>query len=259
MTDTEVLARSRRALIAGLAASAAFPLASKSTAAAQAPIVQAIAFDAFPIFDPRPITTLAQSLLGEQGKRLASAWSTRLFGYTWLTTAANRYEAFAVLADRALVTSAGSLGLSLSARDREQLTAAYAHLDVWPDVKPALAGLRDAGVRLVFLSNLGEAALQDNMGRAGIDGLFEAVLSTDRVRQFKPSPAAYRMAMDALGLPKPAIGFAAFAGWDATGASWFGYRTAWINRLSAQAEGLDGTPAVVSQGMDGVLALAGLA
>jgi 2-haloacid dehalogenase len=256
-TGWELPLASRRDVVTGLAASAALS-GSAPSAAAGARSVRAIAFDAFPIFDPRPITALARSLVGEQGDLLASAWSIRLFGYTWLSTAARRYQDFASLADAALNASAQSLGVTLSVKDRAQLSAAYTEMNLWPDVKPALARLKEAGVRLVILSNLSEMTLRANLNRAGIDGLFDAVLSTDRVRQFKPSPDAYQMAMDKLGLAKADIGFAAFAGWDAVGASWFGYRTAWINRASAPPEGLDGRVAIVSRDIGGALALAGL-
>lgn len=65
------------------------------------------------------------------------------------------------------------------------------------------------------------------------------------------------MAVEALQLPKEAIGFAAFGGWDAAGATWFGYRTGWVNRLGVPPERLDAAPEIVARGMDGVLALAG--
>jgi hypothetical protein len=42
----------------------------------------------------------------------------------------------------------------------------------------------------------------------------------------KPAPDAYALAMRTLGLREQEIGFAAFAAWDAAGASWFGYPTA---------------------------------
>jgi 2-haloacid dehalogenase len=114
-------------------------------------------------------------------------------------------------------------------------------------------------VRLGLLSNLRESALRANLRNADIAGAFEQVLSTDRVQRFKPAPAAYHMAVEAFGLAKDEIGFAAFAGWDAAGASWFGYRTAWVNRLGAPAERLRPNPAIVSRGVEGALALAGLA
>jgi 2-haloacid dehalogenase len=89
--------------------------------------------------------------------------------------------------------------------------------------------------------------LNANMQRAGIAHYFEASLSTDVVHQFKPAPAAYQLAADRLNLPKSDIGYAAFAGWDALGAAWFGYPTAWINRLGVSAEAL---PASFISGTD---------
>ncbi|MEZ6188633.1 MAG: hypothetical protein R3F62_26970 [Planctomycetota bacterium] len=49
---------------------------------------------------------------------------------------------------------------------------------------------------------------------------------------------AARLALEAFGLPASQIAFAAFAGWDAAGASWFGFPTVWINRLGFPAEEL---------------------
>jgi 2-haloacid dehalogenase len=74
--------------------------------------------------------------------------------------------------------------------------------------------------------------------RSGLGGTFEHVLSTDAIRTYKPDPLAYRMALDAFGLGREAILFAAFAGWDAAGAKSFGFTTYWVNRSNAIAEEL---------------------
>jgi len=243
----------RRALVAGIAAT----LASSSRAIGVPPL-RAIAFDAFPIFDPRPVAALARERLGDKGDALATTWSAKLFGYGWLETAAGQYSDFATLADAALRYSAEAMGIALDDTTRHALVEQYGKLDVWPDAKPALTRLRAAGLRLVFLSNLGAATLSTNMQRNGIADLFEPPLSTDRVRAFKPAPQAYAMAIEALGLPREQIGFAAFGGWDAIGATWFGYRTAWVNRAGAPAEPLGVEPAFAGRGMECVLALAGL-
>ncbi|MBB3859477.1 2-haloacid dehalogenase [Novosphingobium hassiacum] len=249
---------SRRYVVGGLAAGAMLsPAMSRAAANAQGP-VEAIAFDGFPIFDPRSVGAMVKSLVPDRGEALAQAWSTKLFGYTWLYTSADRYAPFDAVADEALRFSADALALTLSAAVRERLVGAYAQLDVWPDVKPALEKLNAAGVRLAFLSNLGEDALRANMARNGIAPAFAHVLSTDRVRKFKPAPAAYAMAMKAFDLPKERIGFAAFGGWDAAGAAWFGYRTAWVNRLGVPREPIQPGPSIVAPGMAAVLALAGL-
>jgi len=243
----------RRAVVAGIAATLTLP-------ARAAPVLplRAIAFDAFPIFDPRGVAALARERLGDKGDALAAAWSAKLFGYGWLETAAGRYTDFATLADAALRFSAEAAGIALDNTTRHALVDRYNALDLWPDVRPALSRLRAAGLRLAFLSNLTAATLRANIERNGIGDMFEAVLSTDRVCAFKPAPRAYHMAMDALRLPREEIGFAAFGGWDAIGATWFGYRTAWVNRAGAPDEPLGVRAAFASRGMDSVLALAGL-
>jgi 2-haloacid dehalogenase len=47
------------------------------------------------------------------------------------------------------------------------------------------------------------------------------------------------MGVDAFGLKREEMLFAAFAGWDAAGAKAFGYLTFWVNRQSQPAEELD--------------------
>lgn len=248
---------SRRGAIGAIAVGAALlPGAVHALARGR---VDAIAFDGFPVFDPRSVVQKVVALVPDRGRDLAQAWSTKLFGNSWLYVAAGQYATFDEVADNALRYAAESLGLALSASDRAMLVAAYSQLEAWPDVRPALLKLRDAGIRLAFLSNLGEAALRANMARNGLETLFDRVLSTDRVRAFKPSPRAYAMALEAFGLPKSRIGFAAFGGWDAAGAAWFGYRTAWVNRLGVPLERLGPGPTIVGSDMTAVLRLAALA
>ena len=58
------------------------------------------------------------------------------------------------------------------------------------------------------------------------------------------------------GAVRGPVGFAAFGGWDAAGAAWFGYRTAWVNRLGVPFENLGPGPAFVSTTISAVLDLA---
>jgi 2-haloacid dehalogenase len=250
---------SRRTVIGALAAGA-LTLASDSPQAngLKPAAIRAIAFDAFPIFDVTPVAQRAQALFPDKGAALASTWAAKLFGYTWLVTSAGKYEEFATLAHASLQFAAESLALSLTQGMCTELVDVYSRLSVWPDVEPALERLRSAGVRLALLSNLGTSMLRANMHFAGVEQYFEPPLSTDRVRRFKPAPAAYQMAVDAFGLPKQEIGFAAATGWDAVGATWFGYRTVWVNRLGFPHERLDAAPALTSANMEGVLVLAGI-
>ena len=50
------------------------------------------------------------------------------------------------------------------------------------------------------------------------------------------------MATSSFGLRKEQIVFAAFGGWDAVGATWFGFPTFWVNRGHSAADELGAVP-----------------
>ena len=106
---------------------------------------------------------------------------------------------------------------------------------------PALRRLKEAGLRLGFLSNFSHAMLATNIKSAGLDGYFEQLLSTDQVRAFKPLIVWVSMHWT----PPGEIVFAAFAGWDAAGAKSFGYPTFWVNRQNGVEEELEVHPDAV--------------
>lgn len=215
------------------------PLANLSLAMGRNTKIRAIAFDGFPIFDPRSIFGLTKTLFPAQGSALGKLWFTKIFAYTWVRTTGERYRNFYAVIEDALIFSAKRLKLDLTSEKRKQLMAAWLELKIWPDVKPALQQFKEQNIRLGFLSNFTEHMLRINAGNSGIEDAFEFYLSTDRVQAFKPSPKAYQMGVEAFGLPKENIAFAAFAGWDAVGASWFGYPAVWVNRIGAPMENLN--------------------
>lgn len=210
---------------------------------------KAIAFDGFPVIDPRPVVERAEELFPGKGTELSNAWRIRQFEYTWLRTLGGNYADFWQVSEDALAFAAKSLKIDLSSGKRERLMQTYLELKAWPDVLPALKQLRDAGIRMAFLSNLTNAMLDAAVRNSGLEGLFEDHLSTDKVRAFKPDSRAYQMGLDAFKLKKEEILFAAFAGWDVAGARWFGYPTFWVNRANAPLEELGVAPDGVGSGL----------
>lgn len=229
----------RRQLLKFISGSVAASLFSTSVLARAKPKIKAIAFDGFVIFDPRPIFGLAKELFPEQGGAFAQLWFAKIFGYTWLRTVGGHYKSFYAVIEDALIFSAESLKIDLPLKKQKQLMSIWVNLEVWPDVKLALQQFKKNNIRLGFLSNLTEEMLRANARNTGIEDAFEFYLSTDRVQAYKPSPLAYQMGVEAFSLPKENITFAAFGGWDAAGAKWFGYPTVWVNRLEAPIEKLD--------------------
>lgn len=211
--------------------------------------IKAIAFDAFPILDPRPVFALAEQLFPGKGAELSNIWRTRQFEYQWLRTLSGQYVDFWRITEDSLVYATELLNLDLTVQKRKQLMEAYLGLKAWPDVPAALESLRKSGIRLAFLSNATPAILDAGIKNSGLDKVFEHVISTDKLKTYKPDPRAYQMAIDAFGLAKQEIVFAAFAGWDAAGAKAFGYTTFWVNRLNLPQERLGVTPDAVGKNL----------
>jgi len=240
----EFLAFAAAGLATGVLAPAAFGRADAGAG------LKAIAFDAFPILDPRPVFVLAEQLFPGKGAELSNAWRTRQFEYQWLRALSGQYADFWRATEDSLVFAAELLKLDLTPGKRDRLMHAYLELKAWPDVPVALRALKDGGMRLGFLSNATPQILDAGIGNAGLGGMFEQVLSTDRIKTYKPDPRAYQMAVDAFGLRKEEILFVAFAGWDAAGAKSFGYPVFWANRLNLPAEKLGAAVDGVGQGLD---------
>lgn len=212
--------------------------------------IKAIAFDAFPILDPRPVFALAEHLFPGKGTELSNAWRTRQFEYQWLRALSGRYVDFGQATEDSLVYAAELLNLDLTQDKRRQLTESYLELKAWPDASAALESLKSAGIRLAILSNATPEILGAGIKNSDLDGVFEHVLSTDKIGTYKPDARAYRMAMDAFGLTREEILFAAFAGWDAAGAKWFGYKTFWVNRSNLPGEQLGALPDAVGKDLN---------
>ena len=159
------------------------------------------------------------------------------------------YRDFVGVIDDALVFACKSLDLDLTGVKRSVLVESYLKMPIWPDVLPALSILKENGLRLALLSNFSPAMFDGNISGTELEGTFEFQLSTDAVGVYKPDPRAYQMGIDAFGLKREEVLFAAFAGWDASGAKLFGYPTFWVNRQKQPREQLDAIPDGGGQGM----------
>lgn len=228
----------RSFLGAGIALAAAATSNRSAAAPGNVHDIAAVAFDAFALFDPRPVFQACASVVPGRGNELASLWRTRQFEYQWLRGLGRQYEDFYAATEAALDFAARSLKLDLTADARDRLMHGFLELRAWPDVPASLRALRAAGRKLVLLSNATPLILTSALRNSGLDTALDEVISTDRIRSYKPDPRAYQLGVDVLKLPKERIAFAAFAGWDVAGAEWFGYPTFWNNRQSAPPETL---------------------
>ncbi|GGF41376.1 dehalogenase [Marmoricola endophyticus] len=115
--------------------------------------------------------------------------------------------------------------------------AAWAHvlegfmtLPAHDDVVPGLRALRDAGVRVVTLSNGAAAVAQALLDRTGLEDVVEATLSVEDAEAWKPGAAAYAYALERTGVRADEAMLVAVHPWDVDGARAAGLRTAWVDR-----------------------------
>ena len=207
--------------------------------------VKAVAFDLLTIFDPRSVDAVAKSVVPGRARELCETWHARVFEYSWLRTAAGSYREFPTIIEEALGYASRAHGVTLSPDARQTLVGAYERLEPWPDAPAALQAMKSAGLRLAPLSNFTAGTIETLLTKAGLRPIFDEVISTDAAKTFKPDPRAYALGPSVLRLPREQIAFAAFGGWDAAGAKWFGYPTFWVNRLGVPAEALPPGPDAV--------------
>jgi 2-haloacid dehalogenase len=77
---------------------------------------------------------------------------------------------------------------------------------------------------------------------AGLEGVFDAVLSVEEVGVFKPHPSVYALAAQRLHLTPERICFLSSNGWDAYSAKAYGFRVLWCNRFGQAPERIPATP-----------------
>jgi 2-haloacid dehalogenase len=200
--------------------------------------IKAVAFDAFAIFNSDSVVRLIEEMVPGRGAEFSNQWRVRQFEYTWLRNSMHRYSDFWHVTQDALNYMAEQNNVQFNSKQNMQVMSAYLQLKPWADVIGVLETLQKSGLRMALLANLTPEMLQSCVTYSRLESFFEFQLSTDRVKAFKPAPAAYDMGPKAFQLEKDEIAFVAFGGWDAAGAKAFGYPTYWVNRLSLPAEQL---------------------
>lgn len=206
------------------------------------PAPRAVLFDAYgTLFDVYSVGLTAEQLFPGAGDRLARAWRDKQIEYTRLVSMSGTYQPFWALTRAALQFSAEAMGLILTPEGEERLMNQYRHLSAFPENREVLQGLKARGIPTGILSNGDPDMLAIAVRSAGLSDLLDHVLSVHDTRRFKTDPAAYQIGVDALQMPARDILFVSSNGWDAIGATWFGYTTLWVNRTGAPLERL-GTP-----------------
>ncbi len=206
------------------------------------PAIEACVFDAYgTLFDVASAARDARDVLGDDWQALSDLWRQKQLQYTWLRGLAGHH------ADLWQVTG-DALDFALATQRRAdptlraRLMSLYLELRAYPEVLPTLLQLKAGGLKLAVLSNGTPAMLAAAVSNAGMDGIFDAVLSVEEVGVYKPHPATYRLAPQRLDVAIERTCFLSSNGWDAYSAKAIGYRVLWCNRYGQPPERIPATP-----------------
>src|SRR5947208_8530597 len=217
--------------------------------------IRAFVFDAYgTLFDVHAAIARHRAAAGPEADRLSEIWRAKQLEYAWMLSAAGHYLDFWTLTERALdhaLARCPTVGRAL----RSILLDAYFKLDAFPDARDALSALHAKDFRTAILSNGNPRMLDGAVTAAGIGADLDAVLSVDTIRIYKPQPAVYAMAADALGVAPAEIAFVSSNRWDVMGAAAFGFRCVWVNRANLPDEYPEFAPAKVVRDLSALATL----
>jgi 2-haloacid dehalogenase len=201
--------------------------------------IEILLYDAYgTLWDPLSVMKRCEICWPGKGAQVSQLWRTKQLEATWLRSLMGRYVPFSTVTREALGYACEALKLSLQQDHEEELMGQYLKLETFPDVADAF--MKKPAGRIGILSNGSPDMLDPLVKHSGLK--FDAVLSVDEVKVFKPSPKVYQLAVDRFGVAKERIGFVSSNFWDAAGAKSFGFTVYWINRGGLAAERLGFQP-----------------
>ena len=194
----------------------------------------ALGFDVYgTLVDPLAMREPLREVADDKAEHLSEVWRLNQLQYTWRRGLMRRYQNFDICTRQALRAAMTTVGIELSAAEQDRLMAAYLDLDLFPDVTPALAALKDQGHALVAFSNGVESTLRTLLSRAGAMPYLTDIVSVDDLQTFKPDPAVYAYLAERCNSDMSNTWLVSGNAWDIIGAASAGLKTAWLKRSPA--------------------------
>jgi 2-haloacid dehalogenase len=195
------------------------------------------------LLDLRILDLLFAETFGDATAR--REWFAQMLQLAFVSTITNEYRDFGALGAAALEMLASRRGVSLQRERRTDLLGGLRRLPPHPEVPASLKRLREAGLRLVSLTNSTLAVSQAQLSYAGLESYFERQFSADTVRRLKPAPEPYQMVARELGVSLADLCLVAAHTWDIAGALKAGCSAAFLARPGMVLDPLASRPALV--------------
>lgn len=190
-----------------------------------------VAFDIYgTLIDTQAVLTRLIELVGDKAPLIARTWRRKQLEYSFRRGLMRDYCDFSVCTRQALSYACHEHEVEITEEQAEQAMQAYAVLDAFADVPGVLSALQEQGLRQFAFSNGSRAAVERLLEGAGIRHYFEAVVSVEDVRSFKPDPAVYAHLLHSCGVTAERLCLVSSNPFDVLGAARAGLQTAWLRR-----------------------------
>ncbi len=208
--------------------------------------IRACVFDAYgTLFDVHaPMRKLAPEI-GEHAEAMSKLWRQKQLEYTWLRSLMGVHADFWHVTGEALDYALAFYGVNEPGL-KDEIMALYLNLEAYPDVAAALEAVKARSKLTAILSNGSPSMLDAAVRHAGVDKLFNMVLSVEDVGIYKPSRRVYRHAMQKLQIhDAPSICFVSANTWDAQAAAQFGFQAVRVDRFGLKDDKIPGKVSAV--------------
>jgi 2-haloacid dehalogenase len=193
-----------------------------------------LAFDIYgTLINPHGVVDELARHVGERAQEFSSIWRDKQLEYTFRRGLMGRYENFPTCTRQALDYSDSLLQTDLDESAKDALMQVYRKLPAYDDVPASLQALADAGFRMFGFSNGVADDVSGLLQHAGIDQYFEAVVSVDTIRTFKPDPLVYRHFIDVAATDANHCWLVSSNAFDVIGAVSAGMNAAWLQRTNS--------------------------
>ncbi|WP_299045907.1 haloacid dehalogenase type II [uncultured Tateyamaria sp.] len=187
---------------------------------------------------------------------VAEHWRLKQLQYTWLRAITGAHTDFWEVTQDGLDWALDRNGLGDDTALRARLLALYWELQPYPEVPAMLHALKGQGLNTAILSNGSPDMLNGAVQSAGIGNVLDDCLSVESVGIFKPDARVYDLVGTRFDCTPDQVLFVSSNGWDAAGASGYGFVTAWVNRAQEPVDRLPWTPAHILPDLTGIPGLA---
>ena len=190
-----------------------------------------LAFDIYgTLIDTHGVITELTRHVGDRAARFSQVWRDKQLEYTWRRGLMRRYENFAVCTRQALDYTDSFLHTELDESAKDSLMQIYRVLPAFDDVAESLEALAREDARLYAFSNGLADAVEGLLEHAGIDHLFDGVISVDPLQTFKPDPAVYHHVAEVTATEAGQCWLVSSNCFDVIGALSAGLKAAWLRR-----------------------------